>query len=61
MKISVTNDKELVAKIRQAIKENEGHCPCMPKKTPETKCMCKAFLELAEGTCICGLYIKTLQ
>lgn len=58
MKIKVTNDVELRDKIRQALKENDGYCPCRLKKTPETKCMCKEFLEQESGPCHCGLYYK---
>lgn len=60
MKIKLSEDKELVAKIRAKLKENGGYCPCRLKKTPETKCPCKDFLEQKEdGQCYCGLYIKT--
>ena len=58
MKIKVTNDVELRDKIRQALKENDGYCPCRLEKTPETKCMCKEFLEQESGPCHCGLYYK---
>lgn len=48
--------------IEKAVKENEGYCPCRISKTPETKCMCKEFRELAEsGICHCGLYKKTIE
>lgn len=48
--------------IEKAVKENEGYCPCRISKTPETKCMCKEFRELAEsGICHCGLYRKTIE
>lgn len=48
----------LVKEIRQKIKENGGYCPCRLERTPETKCICKDFLEQESGTCHCGLYIK---
>lgn len=44
--------------IAQAVKDNGGYCPCMRKKTDDTKCMCKAFREQEEGVCHCGLYKK---
>ena len=31
MKISVSEDEEHVAKIRTALKENGGYCPCRDK------------------------------
>lgn len=58
MKIRLNNDKELVETIRKKLKENDGYCPCRITKTPESKCMCKEFLNQAEGECHCGLYIK---
>ena len=44
--------------IQAAVRANEGYCPCSPIHTPETKCMCKDFLEQEEGVCHCGLYVK---
>ena len=38
----MNKDKELVAKIRAALKENDGYCPCRFDKTPDTLCMCKS-------------------
>jgi len=46
-------------RIAQAIADNDGYCCCAIVKTPETKCMCKAFREQeAPGPCHCGLYYK---
>lgn len=59
MKIRVTNDIELKEKIRRAIKENGGYCPCKLEQNENTKCICKEFLEQGLGPCYCGLYIKT--
>lgn len=48
--------------ILEAVKANDGYCPCMREKTPETKCMCKEFREQKEsGVCHCGLYKKTVD
>ena len=45
--------------ISLALSENNGYCPCELKKTPDTKCMCKAFREQKEpGKCHCGLFAK---
>ena len=49
--------------IAQAVKDNGGYCPCMRKKTKDTKCMCKEFREQIkdpdfEGYCHCLLYYK---
>lgn len=40
MKVIINPDKELVAEIRQKLKDNDYYCPCKLDKTPETKCMC---------------------
>lgn len=58
MKFRVTDDIELKEKIRQAIKENGGYCPCKLEQNENTKCICKEFLEQGLGPCHCGLYIK---
>lgn len=54
-------NKQVVDKIKQALKDNDGYCPCMIAKTPETKCMCKDFIENVKvgDKCKCGLYVKT--
>lgn len=57
--IRISDDKELVAEIRTQLKENDGYCPCVIVKNEDTKCMCKEFREMIEGTCHCGLYVKT--
>lgn len=59
MTIKTTSDKEHAATIRAALKANDNYCPCVVDKTPDTKCMCKEFRDMEEGTCHCGLYIKT--
>lgn len=58
MRIKVTDDIELKEKIRQALKDNDGYCPCRLERTEDTKCMCKEFLEQGLGPCHCGLYVK---
>lgn len=58
MIIRVNKDKQFVAEMRQAIKDNEGYCPCVIARSPDTKCMCKEFREMESGTCHCGLYTK---
>lgn len=58
MIIKQNPDKEYADEIRKKLKDNQGYCPCQLVKTPETKCMCKEFLEMKSGMCHCGLYIK---
>lgn len=56
--IKVISDKQHEQEIRQALKENDGYCPCRIHKTEDTKCMCKEFREQDKGECHCGLYYK---
>ena len=62
VRIRVNDDKNLVNEIRTKLKENDNYCPCRIDKTPETKCMCKEFLDDTYlGECHCGLYIKEVM
>lgn len=48
--------------VMEALKANDGYCPCKIEKTPETKCMCKQFLDQTiDGDCECGLYTKSFE
>ena len=58
MQININPDKDFVAHMRKALKDNNGFCPCAIVRSEDTKCMCKEFREMEEGTCHCGLYIK---
>ena len=59
MKIKLSNDKELVAEIKQKLKDNDGYCPCRLTKNDDAKCPCKEFRDQEEpGECHCGLYVK---
>ena len=63
MRVRVNPDKELVAEIRAAIKDRNGHCCCESIPTPENKCMCEEFKAQIndpdyEGYCHCLLYYK---
>ena len=42
----------------EAMRQNEGYCPCKIVKNEDTKCICKEFIEQGLGPCHCGLYIK---
>lgn len=53
------------AMILEAIKNNDGHCPCQIPQTDSTICLCKDFrdklsdINIPSGTpCICRLYKK---
>lgn len=58
MIIKVTNDVELKEKIRKALKDNEGYCPCKLEHIEDNRCICKEFIEQKSGPCHCGLYYK---
>lgn len=59
MKIILNPDPNEAAIIQQAIRENDGYCPCAAVKNTDTLCMCKNFREdINEGYCHCGLYCK---
>lgn len=57
-KIILNSDEEHVKAIQEALKNNQGFCPCATFKSPDTKCMCKEFREQEEGFCHCMLYQK---
>ena len=51
-------DKEYANKIKKALYENNGYCPCRIIKDESTKCMCVEFQQQKTGLCHCGLYEK---
>jgi ferredoxin-thioredoxin reductase catalytic subunit len=55
MKITLNPNKEYVEKIRKAIANNNGYCPCSLIKDDNHLCICKDATE--NGECHCGLYI----
>lgn len=60
LKIIKNPDNRIYDEVTQAVKDNQGFCPCMIAKTNDTKCICKAFREQqTEGECHCGRYVKT--
>ena len=61
MTIQLNTDKAEVAKIRAAVAENDGYCPCQLEKTERSKCICLNFMEGPDGWCHCGLYYKTTE
>lgn len=62
MKIHVNSDKELVAAIRQGLRDNDGYCPCVAnsKGQQQYKCLCEDFRNNVKphNVCHCGLYVK---
>lgn len=59
LKIVENEDKQIVTKIREGLKETSGYCPCSLIQDDSTKCLCKQFREQQiEGLCHCQLYKK---
>ena len=59
IRFNPTWDVQHIARFTHALNENGGHCVCVPKKTPDTMCMCKEFLEQkTPGPCRCGAFEK---
>lgn len=59
----LNDNAEFVAEMREALKRNNGYCPCSTLPTEDTKCICKDFRDKLEdpdfdGWCNCGLYRK---
>ena len=45
--------------ISEAVKLNDGYCPCLLEKSEETKCMCKDFRDSQDTDfCHCGRFYK---
>ena len=42
-RITLNADKDIVATVKQGLKERGGYCPCRFEKTEENKCICKEF------------------
>lgn len=51
---------DVAESVLNAVKKNDGYCPCKIDRTQETKCMCREFREQVKsgvlGECHCGLY-----
>lgn len=60
MRIELNKDEEIVNEVRQALKANDGYCPCKIEHLPENRCMCRDFINNvpAGEYCHCGLYKK---
>ena len=59
MKIYKNPNPQEFAEISEAVKLNDGYCPCLLNKNEDTKCMCKDFRDSTETDfCHCGRYYK---
>jgi len=59
LKIIKNPNNEIYKSVTQAVKNNDGYCPCLIQKNENSKCICKEFREQDfEGECHCGRYVK---
>ncbi len=63
VRITLNENEEIVASVKEGLKMTGGYCPCRTLRTPEYKCMCKEFRDQIrdpgfEGYCHCMLYYK---
>lgn len=56
--IILNPDKNHVATVREALRRNDGYCPCSVERDEDHRCICKEFREKKSGVCHCGLYFK---
>lgn len=51
--------RQIRPEVAELVAQNGGYCPCAMVKIPETRCICKEFIEQeGPGECHCGRYIK---
>lgn len=53
--------REIDPGVKELVIKNGGYCPCLVKKTPDTKCPCKDFREMEVGVCHCGRFEKVVE
>lgn len=54
--------REIDTSIQEAVKANNGYCPCAVIQNEDTICPCKDFREQTEpGECLCGRYEKVVE
>ncbi len=57
--LKIIKNENKYNEVTEAVKNNDGYCPCMLQKTPDTKCICKEFKEqITTGECHCGRFLK---
>jgi len=62
-KVRLNDDPEVVARVKEGLRQKGGYCPCRIPRTEEYKCICREFREQIaapdfEGYCHCMLYYK---
>ena len=64
MSVTLNENKEVVARIKEGLKKKGGYCPCRLEKRDDFKCLCKEFRDQIadpdfEGFCHCMLFYKS--
>lgn len=67
VKITQTEDKELLTEILKQLEENNHICPCSIRRDPhKDRCMCEDFREIINKNipgvyeCHCGRFVATI-
>ena len=60
LKIVPNPDKAKYDEETEAVKANDGYCPCRIEKIPENKCLCQEFrhCKVANQLCLCQRFMK---
>lgn len=55
-KYTLNPDNQHVKHVIDALRQNDGYCPCRVEKSDDTKCPCVPY---KQGLgCICALYVE---
>ena len=55
----LNSNRQVVQEVSEALRKNDGYCPCRIHRKADTKCKCKEFREQnVPGECHCGLFVK---
>lgn len=56
VRFRLSSDPAVVSRVREGLRANGGHCPCMVEKSDDSICPC--FDMRTYGRCICGLFVS---
>lgn len=63
LKVSRNPDPKKYDEVTEAVKQNDGYCPCLIARNEDTKCMCKEFRDAVSegkvGPCRCGRFVAS--
>lgn len=59
LKIIKNPDEEMFKEVQDAVRANDGYCPCRVERNVQSKCPCEYFRkQTTVGECDCGLLLK---